>query len=269
MGTQDSWKDGREESAPAWAPFSRGARDWAWYLVGGVVLAAGLWQFDGAISKAARTLQLSGDVRRELEALAQYGQGAVSVLVATLIWMIDPTRRRRLLDWAAAALIAGAACMLMKLLLGRPRPLLEDPGVILGPWGMHPIPDAGAPSGYVLAHAWEWSSRVQYMLGSMPSRHTTFAAVLSVVLWTMYPRIRPLAIGMLALVGTMRVVTGAHYPSDVIVGAALGLAIGTLAMRRFWGTRALDRFWKKFVDREARPMLAPVVEVETQRLKRG
>jgi len=226
-----------------------------------------VWSFDGPISAAARSLTLSGDVKRELEALQQYGQGSISVLLVLAIAMLQPERRRRLLDWGAAALLAGLTCALMKILIGRPRPLLEDPGLLLGPWGMYPVP-TGAPGQYILAHAWEFTSRVQYALGSMPSRHATFAASMSAALWTMYPRLGPLALVLMLVVASMRVVTGAHYPSDVLAGLALGSSITLVAMRRFWGTRALDWFWKKFVSRDASPALPMVVRTELDALSR-
>lgn len=265
IGVQDSSKAGTSAGEAPWRAFSRGSWDWMPMAIFGAVLAGALWSFDGPISAAARRLALSGDVKRELDALAQYGQGSVSVIVAIVIASLEPERRRRLIDWACAALIAGVTCAAMKVLIGRPRPLLEDPGILLGPWGMHPVP-TGEPGKYMLAHAWEMTSRVQYALGSMPSRHATFAASLSAVLWTMYPRLLPLAAGLMALVAGMRVVTGAHYPSDVVIGLALGAGITTTAMRRFWGTRALDWLWRTFVDRGAAPALGRVVATEIRRL---
>lgn len=232
----------------------------------GLILAAALWSFDGPISSAARSLTLSGDLKRELDALAQYGQGAVSIIVGLLIASLDPDRRRRLIDWGVAALLVGVSCSVSKVLIGRPRPLLEDPGILLGPWGMHPVP-TGEPGKFILAHAWEMTSRIQYALGSMPSRHATFAASLSVVLWTLYPKIRPVAVALMVLVAAMRVITGAHYPSDVVIGLALGTALTTVAMRRFWGTRALDWFWRTFVDRNAGAALEQVVAIEHRRLR--
>jgi membrane-associated phospholipid phosphatase len=237
--------------------------DWLPALVVGFGLAIALWSFDGPISDRARAVALAGDLRREMEALAQYGQGAWIALVAVAVWLLDPSRRRRLIDVAAALVLVGVVCVATKILLGRPRPLLVDPGVILGPWGMYPVPSGEAGSGTIsLAHAWEMNSRVQYLLGSMPSRHTAFAAAMSAWLWTMYPVLRVPAIVLMTLVGTMRVLVGAHYPSDVFVGGTIGLTITTLAMRRFWGTRALDWFWKRFVNKNAEAALPRVMAAE-------
>lgn len=267
MSAERSGDAGPAAARPSWFLFSRGARDWLPVALAGLALAAASWPLDGTISDAAQAVRLSGDFRRELEALAQYGQGSATVLAAVAVWLLDPARRRRLIDWAAAAILVGVACVAMKMLIGRPRPLLDDPHVLLGPWGMHPVPVRdGEVTRTILAHAWEMTSRVQYALGSMPSRHTAFAAVMSAALWSMYPRLWPLALAMLALVGTMRVIVQAHYPSDVFIGAALGVSITTLCMRRFWGTRALDWLWKNLVDRDATPALERVVATEAERL---
>ena len=65
---------------------------------------------------------------------------------------------------------------------------------------------------------------------SFPSGHasSTFAAV--AVIAASLPRLRLPLLAAGALVAVSRVWLGVHYPSDVIVGAALGYGIGTLAV---------------------------------------
>jgi membrane-associated phospholipid phosphatase len=191
--------------------------------------------FDGALSEAAGAFRqevLGGDLRRELEALQQYGQGAITLLVAWAIWLLDRARRRRLLDWAAGALLAAAVAYPAKMLVGRPRPKFGDPGVFLGPFGAYPI-DAEVG----VRHAWEVWAGISSDLWSMPSTHTVFAVVMSVALASLYPALRPLAVVMAALVGVSRVIFGAHYPSDVLIGAAIGLGAAAPAMALRWGSR--------------------------------
>lgn len=240
---------------------SRGPLDWLPALGIALALVIVLWPFDAALSNFARSITLAGDLRRELEALAQYGQGSWIVIIAFSIWLLDPARRRRLVDFAAALLLVGLACMLTKLLLGRPRPIMDDPDVLLGPWGMYPVPDQSGDT-VTLAHAWDWSSRVQYVLGSIPSRHTAFAFGVSTCLWIMYPVLRWPAAVLACIVGAMRIITGAHWPTDVIAGAALGFVLASLCMRRFWGTRALDWFWRSVVNKNAEAALPRVLAAE-------
>jgi undecaprenyl-diphosphatase len=62
----------------------------------------------------------------------------------------------------------------------------------------------------------------------MPSSHTAAACALAVVIARLYPKLTPLMIVLACIVGTARVVLGAHYPSDVVIGGALGATIASL-----------------------------------------
>lgn len=59
---------------------------------------------------------------------------------------------------------------------------------------------------------------------SMPSGHTATAVGLAVVLSRLFPRISPLFAMAAVSVACQRMVTGAHYLSDTLAGAAVGLA---------------------------------------------
>lgn len=234
-------------------------------VVSGVLVAAGLGliRFDGPISDAAigfRENVLGGDIRRELEALQQFGQGAVTLLIAWAIWLLDPPRRRRLLDWGAAAAIAAVVAYPAKMLIGRPRPKFDDPGYFCGPFGAYPLgPDVG------VRHGWEVWAGISSDLWSMPSTHTVYAVVAAVALAVLYPRLKPIAVTMACLVGLARVLFGAHYLSDVLVGGGIGLAAGVVAMRMYLGVRAVDHLWRRWIDRSAAPALPGVIAHESGR----
>jgi membrane-associated phospholipid phosphatase len=216
-------------------------RAWAPYLAAGIVAFVLLLPLDGAVSRALRSVRLGGDARRELEAFQQWGQGVSTVLVALVIWLQDPARRRSLADWGAALGVTAAAVFAMKMLIGRPRPKYDDPLYFLGPFGQYPVDRvvAGRPVG--VRHAWELGSGISADLWSMPSNHTAYALVMAVALAAMYPRLRVLVVACAGVVGLARVWTGGHYPTDVLVGAVLGLSIGRAAMRGMWGQRTLSR----------------------------
>jgi glycosyltransferase involved in cell wall biosynthesis/membrane-associated phospholipid phosphatase len=80
----------------------------------------------------------------------------------------------------------------------------------------------------------------------MPSNHAlNFTAAAVFVLWTLpWRRWRLGLVALAVLVGLSRIYLGKHYPSQVLAGALIGLALGTLAAwlairyRRAWGLPA-------------------------------
>jgi membrane-associated phospholipid phosphatase len=81
----------------------------------------------------------------------------------------------------------------------------------------------------------------------------------------MAPRLRPLAVVLAGIVAAARVVTGAHFASDVFVGAAIGYAVGVLATRDSWGVRVLDHVWQRLIDPHATPALPRLRALEGER----
>lgn len=74
---------------------------------------------------------------------------------------------------------------------------------------------------------------VETSSASMPSGHAAYSAALAATAWVLlsgHPRRRELrcvAVGLAGAAATARVVLGVHWPSDVIVGSAIGTAIGS------------------------------------------
>lgn len=89
--------------------------------------------------------------------------------------------------------------------------------------------DAGHADGP--QHAWEFWKGHWADLTSMPSSHTTFAAAMAAFLAFAYAPLRGLVVVLTILVAVARVLLGAHYPSEVLVGAAIGWFGGTLGMQ--------------------------------------
>lgn len=230
-----------EESRRAWA------RPLLWGLAAFIVLLP----FDGALVQASRWLRanLGGDPRRELEALQQYGQFSVSVIVAVVIYLQDPPRRRQLLNWLAAWVLAAIVVYPMKLLVGRPRPRVGDgtihADVFLGPFGAWPLGVRGDGEPRGVRHGWELWARIGSDLWSMPSSHTAYAVVMSVVLARVYPRLRGVFIFMACLVGFARMLFDAHYATDVAIGAAVGAAAARMAMTHRLGEHVAARLARR------------------------
>jgi len=105
---------------------------------------------------------------------------------------------------------------IVKRLIGRARPLV---GGSLDPYLFSPF-------------VW----RVEY--AGMPSGHATTAFAVLVAFGTLWPRARTVLLIYAALIAVSRVVLTAHYPTDVIAGAIVGMA-GAALVRRYFALRRL------------------------------
>ncbi len=216
----------------------------------GLVAAGVLFPFDASIAAAFVRAgeSLGGDLKRELLAFQQYGGTGSAILLCCIVWALDPPRRRRLLDFGMATLLVGIAVFGLKMLIGRPRPKFNDPMAILGPFGAYPIsPEVG------VRRAWELGSGISSDLWSMPSSHTAHAVLMSVFLYVLYPRLRGIVVALTVLVALCRPLFSAHWISDVAAGAGIAFCLSWLAVTRYWGVRALDWLWLRFVDQNATP----------------
>jgi membrane-associated phospholipid phosphatase/predicted MFS family arabinose efflux permease len=136
---------------------------------------------------------------------------ALLFLVAVIGSAVASRRARYALGAGLAILLAGylagAALEVVKLFVERARP--EE---VLG-------------SQVLLSHDRTWSH-----IASYPSGHMIVTAALAAVAATTVPRLhRPLIAYVLA-VGFTRILFGAHFPLDVVVGTALGWEFGLFAV---------------------------------------
>ena len=116
--------------------------------------------------------------------------------------------------------VSGLASQALKHLFGRARPSLID---LVGPFHFD-----------LLA--------LKSTYASMPSGHSVSAFAMAVALGWMAPRLRLPLLILATLVAISRVVISAHYPSDVIAGAALGAA-SAIMLRRAFALRGLAFAW--------------------------
>lgn len=213
--------------------FSSVLAAWWFPLAIGLVLVLLLARFDGAVDQIKVSGVLRGDLRRELEAVQQFGQGTFSVLIGLVIFLLDPARRRWLLGWAVSAAVLGVVVTGMKMLIGRVRPRMIDPYdplLFLGPFGKYPwTTKAGTIE--LLSPLQIGKSGVSD-LWSMPSSHTAFAVLSAAILARMYPKIAPVVWGLAATVGVCRLIFDAHYLTDVIAGACVAVAVMRLVLPR-------------------------------------
>ncbi len=231
---------------------------WQWGVIL-LVAAAIAFPFDAAVARWAGTLenQLGGDVLRELKALQQFGQGAWILIIAIAFVSLQPWRARRLLDFAAAVGVTSLISLMLKMLIGRPRPTFSDPLVILGPFRRYYVSDVAG-----LRHAWELWAPISSDLWSMPSSHTSSVVAVAAFVARMCPRLTGLMIGLAAIVAISRVIFGAHYLSDVLFGASVGWMVAGSILHVDGGVRAIDWVWKRCVNRNATPALPRLLAAE-------
>jgi undecaprenyl-diphosphatase len=116
-----------------------------------------------------------------------------------LLFVVFRRARERWWLWVGLMLTAPTLEWTFKQLVGRPRPEALS---------------LGFPSGHSTAAA-AFFGAVMFLAGALPPR---------LCAW-----VRALALVMIALVGMARVILRAHWPSDVLAGIALGLALAAAA----------------------------------------
>ena len=167
-----------------------------------------------------------------LDMFEPFGHGLGLVLVLIAVHQLDPARRWAIPRLLACALAGGGIADLFKMLIVRLRPN-----------------DIGASfSGSVWDTFGHWLPMLTSGSGSQsfPSAHTATAVGFAAGLIWLYPNGRVLFTVLAALVGCQRIASGAHYPSDVLAGAAIGclaaaflLHVGRLPV---WFDRLESRF---------------------------
>ena len=166
----------------------------------------------GVGPRLAPRLGLKRDVLKEALFLAQYGQGTCLLVAAPLAAVLDAERGW----WASLALIGSAvatfaATHAIKHLTGRVRPGRERdghrPGAFLGP--------------HLKVATWR---------ESFPSSHAANAAAMSAVLAGLYPDGLVVWWTLAAAAAGLRWLLEAHWLSDVLAGAALGILCGAVVI---------------------------------------
>ena len=198
---------------------------WVWPLV---FVAAGAVAFaiDVPVAYAVVKAKAFYWMRRPLQSAEPFGEVAGVLLILVSIYLLDPCRRLKLPRILAAALAAGLVADFAKLFVSRVRPYKLNFKL-------------GTPDCWDTFTGWLPMGIGRSYSQSFPSAHTATAVAFAIVLAALYPRGRWFFPSVAFLVALQRVETGAHYVSDVLFGAAIGVCCGLVFVS---GTRVSEWF---------------------------
>ncbi|TWT90874.1 undecaprenyl pyrophosphate phosphatase [Pseudobythopirellula maris] len=188
----------------------------------GLALAA-----DVRVAEAFHGWDPPGEVGNLLQVAEVFGNGFGVMLIVGVIAVMDPSNRYRSGRILTCGLGAGVMADVVKLLVARSRPRSID---------FAAAPDLGLNDTFLgLMPMLSHDSNIQ----SFPSAHTASAFGLATALVLLYPHARGLFVALAVAVGMQRVFVGAHFPSDTVIGAV----VGVLSARHCLGATRLGRFF--------------------------
>lgn len=169
--------------------------------------------FDAAITRALDMTGETGDLRRITAMSEIFAHGFGVAIAVCLIFCFAPQRWRMLPRFLASFLLASLSVNLTKHLVIRRRPQSFSliPDEVSETWN----PPTNAPV--------EWNS--DYLLQSFPSGHSATALCLAIGLSWLFPRGRFLFFTLAIMAMLQRVMFLAHWPSDVLFGAAIAVMV--------------------------------------------
>lgn len=166
-----------------------------------------------------------------------FGHGLGILTICVVIAVLDPWHRYALPRIAVTSLGAGLLANVFKLLIARDRPRSVDFTLVergldtFGDW----LPLASNASGGQ----------------GFPSSHTASAAALAILLAAFYPRGRWLFPACAVLAGLQRILSDAHFASDVLWGAAVGCIFAPLCVYGSGLSSLFDKLEERTLDRQA------------------
>jgi len=158
---------------------------------------------------------ITGGVVYFFQTVTYLGESTLYLVVSGLLFLcfvyVLPQRRqaRKMLYLFSAVAVSGLVANLVKWLMGRWRPNMFSPQGLYG---------------------FEFFG-VGYGQTSFPSGHATTICAVAFALAVLFPRWRCLWGAVAVLVAGSRVVIGAHYASDVVMGAYVGILTAFLLWR--------------------------------------
>lgn len=177
-------------------------------------------------------------LREFFEAAEHFGTPAGQFLLLAVIgWQLVDVHGRPKLQWDVrtvrifvAALLSGLTANVFKLCITRSRPrafAFHESSIWSGFGDWFPLGAGGSD------------------FQSFPSAHTASAVGFAVLLSWAWPERRAVFFVLATLVGMQRIAVSAHFPSDVLAGAAVGWLFAQLYIRE----SHVSRWWTRWEER--------------------
>lgn len=183
--------------------------------------------YDAWLAHPDRLELLSGDLIRITRLCELFAHGFGVLVVAFGIYSLAPASRAVIPRIVACAFWPGIVAHFLKIQFARIRPICFF--------------DAQSQVSFPSDHAATWLGwchgdkfNTLYAHQSFPSAHTATVFGLAIGLSWAFPRGKYLFMLLATLASIQRVVEFAHWPSDVLAGAAVGILCGG-ALQQNWG----------------------------------
>jgi len=187
-------------------------------LVVGLAVIPCIWFGDTELSMGLAQMELPGDIDKAVQISEVFAHGPSVLAILATVWWIDIERRRKILFAGGMTLLSSLVANSLKYVFSRVRPHSAD------------IVD-GSASWLPLFHGSFWDSTQR----SFPSGHSATAVALAIGLSIVYPRGKFFFATFAILACLQRIVSQAHYPSDVLAGIAIALLCCSVCM--IWSPR--------------------------------
>lgn len=179
------------------------------------ILAVVLAPYDSVITQAIDMTAETGDDRRIMALSEIFAHGFGVAVIVALVIALAPTHARKIPRLLTCLLLSGVAIHFVKHLVFRRRPQSygQMPELATDTW--QTAVNNSSLSG--------WNT--EYLMQSFPSGHSATAFCVALGLTWMFPRGRYVFFTLAAMAMLQRIMFLAHWPSDVLFGAAIATMV--------------------------------------------
>lgn len=225
-----------------------------YWISGGLLLAAVfMLRWDSWLTHPSNVATVPGDLRKFIGLSEIFAHGFGVLVIAAVIWRLVPDAIRFLPRIALCAFWPALLVNGLKLQFGRWRPIrfFDEFSV-----SHFPTDQAETWLGWMPYDKFN----AVYATQSFPSAHTATVWGLAIgMMWT-FPKGKWLFVALACLASVQRVISFAHWPSDVLVGAAIAFCFAG-ALTQNWGAgRWLTKLEQRFEPQKTESMVEQVVE---------